>query len=156
MGRTAEQMGGSLKKYASQEYDFSIMPQNGKQISDEHIRKIVDPLLEINDFLPDNSLKKERTALEMTLEKAENFADKMLNIQKDAKVSGCRGNCTGLCELACASTCMGCASCSGNCSTTCGKQCSDGCSGGCGGCTGGCSNGCTHTCGAGCTTSIKA
>ena len=83
-------MGGSLKKYASQEYDFSIMPQNGKQISDEHIQKIVDPLLEINDFLPDNSLKKERTALEMTLEKAENFADKMLNIQKDAKVSGCR------------------------------------------------------------------
>ena len=60
MGRTAEQMGGSLKKYASQEYDFSIMPQNGKQISDEHIQKIVDPLLEINDFLPDNSLKKER------------------------------------------------------------------------------------------------
>ena len=100
-------MGGSLKKYASQEYDFSIMPQNGKQISDEHIQKIVDPLLEINDFLQDNSLKKERTALEMTLEKAENFADKMLNIQKDAKVSGCRGNCTGLCELACASTCMG-------------------------------------------------
>lgn len=156
MSRTAEQMGGSLKKYATQEYDFDFMPQNGKQVSDEHIQKIIDPLLEINDFLQDNSLKKERTALEMTLEKAENFADKMLNIQKDAKVSGCRGNCTGLCELACASACTGCTSCSGNCSTTCGKQCSDGCSGGCGGCTGGCSSGCTHTCGAGCTTSIKA
>ena len=155
MSRTAEQMGGSLKKYAAQEYDFDFMPQNGKQVSDEYIQKIIDPLLEINDFLQDNSLRKERTALEMTLERAENFADKMLNIQKDAKVSGCRGNCTGLCELACASACMGCASCSGNCSTTCGKQCSDGCSGGCGGCTGGCSSGCTHTCGAGCTTSIK-
>lgn len=95
-------MGGSLKKYASQEYDFSIMPQNGKQISDEHIQKIVDPLLEINDFLQDNSLKKERTALEMTLEKAENFADKMLNIQKRCKGIGVqrelhRSMRTGLC-----------------------------------------------------------
>ncbi|MFQ7764194.1 MAG: hypothetical protein ACLRH0_07160 [Blautia wexlerae] len=63
MSRTAEQMGGSLKKYASQEYDFSIMPQNGKQISDEHIQKIVDPLLEINDFLQDNSLKKKELRL---------------------------------------------------------------------------------------------
>lgn len=63
MSRTAEQMGGSLKKYATQEYDFSIMPQNGKQISDEHIQKIIDPLLEINDFLQDNSLKKKELLL---------------------------------------------------------------------------------------------
>lgn len=154
--RNATQMQGSLTSYATEEYDFLTLPQNGKQISDEHIEKIIDPLLQINDFLPDNSLRKKRTALEMELEKAEEFADKMLKVQKNAETSGCRGNCTGLCEQSCVSACMGCTSCTGNCSSICNKSCSDGCSGDCGGCTGGCSGACTHTCGSGCTTSSKA
>ena len=153
--RDSTQMGGQLNGYASDAYNYTVIPENNRQISDEHIQKIIDPLLAINDFLPDNTLKKKRTSLEMELKKAEEFADKMAKISKTAKNSGCRGNCTGLCEQACSSACTGCSSCTGNCSSTCGKQCSDGCVGGCGGCTGGCSAGCTHTCGSGCTTSTR-
>lgn len=149
-------MNGQLTKYAETEYDYTNIPQNGNQISDEHIQKIIDPLLEINDFLPDNSLRKKRTALEMELEKAEKFANEMLQTEKNASSSGCRGNCTGLCEQSCSSACVGCQSCQGNCSSICDASCADGCQGGCGGCQSGCFGECTHTCGNGCTTSVKA
>ena len=154
--RDVPDMGGQLTQYASQEYDYMMEPKVVSQISDEHIRKIIDPLLEINDYLPYNSLRKKRTSLEMELEKAEKFADKMMAVPKTAEDSGCRGNCTGLCEQSCASGCTGCVSCSGECSGECNKNCADGCSGGCGGCSGGCSGECTHTCGSGCISSVRA
>lgn len=124
----------SMERYAGAEYDFTTVPKKATDINDEHIQKILDPLLKVNDFLGDNSIRGEKSGLEIILDKAEQFVDRLSTISKTASDTGCRGMCKGLCK----NTCFG------------------GCQSGCGsGCSGGCRTGCTHTCGSGCTTSMK-
>ncbi|MDO4313786.1 MAG: hypothetical protein Q4C52_11955 [Eubacteriales bacterium] len=151
--RTATEHNASLSDYAGDSWDFET--KDGEPITDEHVQKIIDPLLEVNDFLYDNSFRTGKSGLELSVYRADKFVDEISAIDKIAQDTGCRGNCTGLCYAACYSACTGCTSCSGSCSTTCGKQCAEGCEGGCTGCTGGCCNSCTNTCGSGCTTGAK-
>lgn len=132
--RDAPEHGASLAGYAGTEWDFSTPPKEGAAITDEHIQKIIDPLLQVNDFLYDNSLRDGKSGLEITLDQAEAFVDKLAGIDKEAQETGCRGNCTGLCRDACF----------GGCQNGCLNECGNGCR-----------NGCIHTCGSGCTTSLK-
>lgn len=153
--RTYSGMGGSLAAYAGIEWDFQKELQVSDPILSEHIQKIIDPLLQINDFKRDNSLIGNRQVPIEALLRAEKMIQELKEKERISQDTGCRGNCTGLCYAACYSACTGCISCSGSCSTACEKQCAAGCSGGCAGCTGGCFNGCTNTCGSGCTTGAK-
>lgn len=132
--RNATEHNASMAGYAGSEWDFSDPPGDGTPVSDEHVQKILDPLLGANDFLADNSLRAGKSGMEIELKKAENFVDRLASIDKTASETGCRGNCTGLCKDAC----------TGGCQSGCGSSCGSGCN-----------TGCTHTCGSGCTTSMK-
>lgn len=153
--RSATEHGASLFVFGGAEWEFEVDPETGCIVIDEYVRKIIDPLLQVNDFLDDNSLRKGKSGLEIPIAKMEEFIDKISKIPEEASNSGCRGSCTGLCAEACTSGCIGCQSCRGGCSTTCNKACSSSCGGGCSGCSSGCYNGCTHTCGSGCQTSLR-
>ena len=137
----------SMNKFAAN-YDYNAVPVTGGDITDEHIQKVIDPLLNVADFLQNNSLQQSHSGADVIVDQAEKFVDTLAKIDKQASDSGCRGLCTGLCT----SGCQGCTGCTGGCDTTCAKSCSDGCSTSCGGCSDGCFSGCTHTCGSGCTT----
>lgn len=142
----------SMRRFATSDYDYNISPVTGGDITDEHIQKIIDPLLNVADFLQDNSLQQNHSGADVIVDQAEKFVDALSRIDEQATASGCRGSCTGLCAGSCASGCQGCSGCSNGCATTCARGCSDGCSTSCGGCSSGCFSGCTHTCGSGCTT----
>lgn len=153
--RCATEHNSSLSSYGNSSWDFSSTPKSGDSITDEQIQKIIDPLIEVNDFMYDNSLKTGKSGIDASIYKAEQFVDELSNISMTNSNSGCRGNCMGLCAEACTSSCTGCISCTGGCSTSCSKSCASDCGGGCNGCSGGCSSGCTATCGSGCTTSLR-
>ena len=130
--RNSTEHGASLSSYAGTAWDFSTTPKNGDVITDEHVQKVIDPLIEVNDFLYDNSFRTGKSGLEQTFYKAEKYVDSISKIGKTDANSGCRGACTGLCQDACVGQCLGC-------SGTCQNQC----------------QGCSHTCGSGCQTSLK-
>lgn len=153
--RDAATHNASLAEYGSENWSFTVNPETGCAILDEHVQKLIDPLLQVNDFLHDNSIRTGKSGLEIPLDRIEEFVDKLSQIEKTASNSGCRGNCTGLCESACESACMSCTNCTGKCSDACSKGCADNCGGGCGGCSTGCFTTCTNTCGSGCTTSTR-
>ena len=153
--RGATEHSASLTQYGGSSWDYSNTPKAGSPIIDEHVQKIIDPLLHVNDFLYDNSLKANQSGIEMSIDRAEKFVDSLAKISSTNTNSGCRGSCMGLCSEACTGQCTGCSSCSGGCSTSCGKSCGSNCGGGCSGCTGGCHTGCTKTCGSGCQTSLR-
>lgn len=153
--RSATEHSASLSSYGDSSWDFSKELQCTEPITDEHVQKVIDPLLEVNDFLYDNSFRKDKSGLEQTFYKAEQFVDELSKVTPTDSNSGCRGSCTGLCTEACTGACTGCTSCTGGCSTSCGNTCGDNCGGGCSGCTTGCHTGCTNTCGSGCTSGLK-
>lgn len=153
--RNASEHEASLETYGSVEWEYGSPPKASDEIQDEYVQKIIDPLLQVNDFLPDNSFTSGKTGLERSLRKAEEFVDSLAKISYTDMNSGCRGSCTGLCTEACTGACTGCTSCTGGCSTSCGNTCGDNCGGGCSGCTTGCHTGCTNTCGSGCTSGLK-
>lgn len=153
--RNATEHNASLAGYAGEAWDFAEDPKPCGAITDEHIQKIIDPLLIVNDFLYDNSFKSGKSGLELSVYKAEQFVDTLAAKEKTDSNSGCRGNCMGLCAEACTGGCTGCSSCTGGCSSSCSKACANDCGGGCKGCSGGCSSGCKATCGSGCTTSLR-
>ena len=131
--RSAPDQNGSLSQYAGSQWDFEINPETGCVIVNEYIQKLIDPLLQVNDFLCDNSFRIGRGGLEIPLDKIEEFIDKISKIPADASNSGCRGKCTGLCHSGCSGSCQGCRE----------------------SCLSGCRDGCVHTCGSGCVTGLK-
>lgn len=153
--RNAPEHNASLNAYGTKEWEYENPPKVADELRDEYVQKIIDPLLQVNDFLSDNSFTSGKTGLERSLYKAEEFVDSLAKMSYTDTNSGCRGSCTGLCAEACTGECTGCSSCSGGCSTSCGKSCGSNCGGGCSGCTGGCHTGCTKTCGSGCQTSLR-
>ena len=40
----------SMRRFAALDYDYNISPVTGGDITDEHIQKIIDPLLNVADF----------------------------------------------------------------------------------------------------------
>mgnify|MGYP000585890879 CR=1 FL=1 len=124
----------SMRRFAASDYDYNISPVTG-DITDEHIQKIIDPLLNVADFLQDNSLQQSHSGADVIVDRAERFVDTLAIIDKQSSQSGCRGLCTGLCVGSCSSGCQGCSGCTGGCDTSCAKSCSDGCSTSCGGCS---------------------
>ena len=93
----------SMNKFAAN-YDYNAVPVTGGDITDEHIQKVIDPLLNVADFLQDNSLQQSHSGADVIVDQAEKFVDTLAKIDKQASDSGCRGLCTGLCVGSC--TCL--------------------------------------------------
>lgn len=125
----------SMNKFAAN-YDYNAVPVTGGDITDEHIQKVIDPLLNVADFLQDNSLQQSHSGADVIVDQAEKFVDTLAKIDKQASDSGCRGLCTGLCVGSCTSGCQGCTGCTGGCGTSCGgcsTSCASSCQSDCGG-----------------------
>ena len=156
---------GSVSKYASSSYDYTVIPTAGNAPLPEHYNKITTPFGAItgqsfivaksgNNVPSLNSISNELASLE---KKGVRASD-----------SGCASSCTGLCQGTCSGNCTG--SCSGSCKSSCGNNCTGSCSSSCGtscqqacsscssscgtscnkacsvGCSGGCSSGCSVLC----------
>ena len=144
--RTYTNHGINVTQYQGSAWDFSAT--SGREVTNDQLHKLIDPMLQINDFMQDNTLIGDKPTTIPDLTTVEKFVDNLTTKGQTSSDSGCRGSCAGLCYGACYSGCTGCSSCSGNCYTSCGDGCA-GCSGSCSGCSGcstscsGCSSGCT-------------
>lgn len=151
-GKGQNQSVGSMAAYASTEYDYTTMPDEGVKILYEHIQKLADPI---------NAVKKAITVSQNDIiltEALNNLTTTIINLSSAAETAGsleatgCSASCSGLCYSGCYSSCT---SCTGSCSTSCRNGCTGSCSGGCsGGCSGTCKTGCSG-CGSSCSTSCS-
>ena len=92
--RSATEHSASLSSYGDSSWDFEIAP--GETVKDEHLKKIIDPLLHVADFQADNRLIGDRSGVTITYEQAEKFVEDLAARAKTAKESGCRGSCIGM------------------------------------------------------------
>ena len=84
--RNATEHNASLASYGTNDWDFSI--SEGEAIRDEHIKKIIDPLLQIGDFKQDNSLINEKSSQVLAYEQADAFVEEMAQKGKTAADTG--------------------------------------------------------------------
>ena len=143
---------GSVTSYAGSDYDFTVVPAAGVEVTTEHYEKIAVPL---NAITGDVDVDSHRVISENEMAAMEDKVAALANIDKSSTSHGCAASCTGLCSSACSGTCRGtCSGCSG-CGSGCARTCTGTCSGGCSGsCTGSCDNsctGCTGACSTACT-----
>lgn len=73
----------SMNKFAAN-YDYNAVPVTGGDITDEHIQKVIDPLLNVADFLQDNSLQQSHSGADVIVDQAEKFVDTLAKIDKQA------------------------------------------------------------------------
>ena len=143
---------GSMAAYIS---SFSVVPAAGRQITNEHIQKITQPISAITGsaITPENGSK---VAADV-LTRAAALLSQLSAISETATSSGCGGACSGLCTTGCYSACSSCTgSCTGGCTGSCTKSCANDCTGSCTGscvstCTGTCTGSCTKSCANDCT-----
>lgn len=64
----------SMNKFAAN-YDYNAVPVTGGDITDEHIQKVIDPLLNVADFLQNNSLQQSHSGADVIVDQAEKFVD---------------------------------------------------------------------------------
>lgn len=155
---------GPINSYADGEWDFSIPPSKSQPLLTEHLKKIVDPLLQIEDF-GDPEFVKESSDFTNLIE-AEKFLDKVEKEEMHGNTTSCRSSCTGLCIGNCMDLCMGCMGCSGctgctGCGSTCSTSCLDTCAETCyrscnSQCMNSCDSHCIHSCSRGCYTGCSA
>lgn len=134
---------------------FSVAPAAGRQITNEHIQKITQPISAITGsaITPENGSK---VAADV-LTRAAALLSQLSAISETATSSGCGGACSGLCTTGCYSACSSCTgSCTGGCTGSCTKSCANDCTGSCTGscvstCTGTCTGSCTKSCANDCT-----
>lgn len=163
---------GSVSSFAGSEWDYTTPPKLNKPLLTEHLKKIVDPLLQIKDF-GDPEFVKESSDF-TNLKEAQKFLDKVEKEGMHGDYSSCRSSCTGLCVGNCMDLCMGCLGCTGctgcsgcgstcsgtclgncndECYTKCDSQCMNNCDSLCiTGCSKGCYTSCNASCGNGCST----
>lgn len=148
---------GSMAAYIS---SFSVAPAAGRQITNEHIQKITQPISAITGsaITPENGSK---VAADV-LTRAAALLSQLSAISETATSSGCGGACSGLCTTGCYSACSSCTgSCTGGCTGSCTKSCANDCTGSCTGscvstCTGTCTGSCTKSCANDCTSTCTA
>ena len=137
---------GSVEKYASSQYDYTVTPVAGNAPLPEHYNKII---------VPYNALSGSKLAVKTSQEvipALKTLSDNLSTLEQisaDSDSSGCKSSCTGLCQGTCTGTCT--SGCTGSCSGTCSGSCSGGCGGACSiDCTGVCSDSCQLDCGYDC------
>lgn len=135
---------GSVASFAGKDWEFISEPKQGEEYTQDHLKKIIEPLLQIADFQIDNSIPQVAPDIQQLYD-ASNFVDKLTKETQTGSSSSCRGACTGLCVGSCSGTCDGC---TGTCKSSC-QGCTNTCGGSCSGCTG-CGSGCVSSC-QGCT-----
>lgn len=135
---------GAINQYSNGDWAFSVTPKQGEEFTQDHMKKLIEPLLQISDFQVNNSIPQPAPDIQQ-LSDANKFVDKISKETQTQNSSSCRGACTGLCFGNCSGTCTGC---TGTCTGSC-AGCSNSCGGSCSGCKG-CGSGCTNSC-KGCT-----
>lgn len=116
-GKGQGQSVGSVAAYIS---SFSVAPAAGRQITNEHIQKITQPISAITGsaITPENGSK---VAADV-LTRAAALLSQLSAISETATSSGCGGACSGLCTTGCYSACSSCTgSCTGGCTGSCTK-----------------------------------
>lgn len=105
---------GDLSSFATDDYDYNTSPTTGEGISHEHYEKLMDPLLNVNDFRRNNELYSKNSQRGIsTYEEAKTYVNTLKSIAANVaspSESGCRGACSGLCAGSCAGQCIGCTS----------------------------------------------
>ena len=125
---------GSLEEYADLTYDFSIIPEQGKRILEEHGQKTSDLLLEITDIPNlDKAIQNRYIPPGFNYQDLNSFVDNLSMEKMDGNSSSCRGACTGLCIGTCSSACSGCSGECTGCMNECTGSCGASCEGECGG-----------------------
>ena len=84
----------SMNKFAAN-YDYNAVPVTGGDITDEHIQKVIDPLLNVADFLQDNSLQQSHSGADVIVDQAEKFVDTLAKIDKQAVIVGAEDSVRG-------------------------------------------------------------
>lgn len=110
--RTYTYHGINVNQYQGSAWDFTAVP--GREITNDQLHKLIDPMLQINDFMQDNTLIGDKPTTIPDLTTVEKFVDNLTTKSQTSSDSGCRGSCAGLCYGACYSGCTGCSSCSGS------------------------------------------
>jgi hypothetical protein len=108
---------GSVAEFASDEYDFTEVPQAGRAITADQGKKIIDLLLQICDYKDLRYVVKGDTLPEAFDAELLDLVDKLSKEQitgDSTEVSSCNGLCTGLCVGSCINTCNGCTGCTGS------------------------------------------
>ena len=137
---------GSVTGYAGTDYDFTVVPAAGVEVTTEHYEKIAVPL---NAITGDVDIDPHRVISENEMTALEDKVAALKEISKTSKSHGCAASCTGLCSSACSGSCSG--GCYSSCYNTCRGSCTDACTGSCSGsCTDVCT-GCTSSCSTACT-----
>lgn len=144
---------GSLAPFADPTWDFAETPKTNDVVKNEHLKKIVDPLLQVTDFGDPEYIADVGSNPLANIEEAGVLLDKLIGQTMIGNESSCRSACSGLCLGTCTTACSGCTgctgctSCTGGCGSGCATECGGACVSGCGaGCQGGC-NGCTSCAG---------
>lgn len=143
---------GSVEKYASSAYDYTVTPVAGNHPLPEHYNKIIVPF---NNLSGSNLPTKNVGNVVPYLSTVSSQLAVLESYQPTDGSSGCKSSCTGLCQGTCTTGCTGCTGdCTGTCSNTCTGSCSNSCTGTCGGsCSGSCTNSCSGACGDACSQS---
>ena len=120
-------------------FTFTDVTMEDKNIQSKDIYEILSPLLEINDFLSNNTNKQGLQSIPEP-KKINDYINKLSKDSTNTVSNSCRSMCTGFCF----------GSCTNNCTSTCGSSCSSKCYGGCGNtCSGTCTSNCS-SCGYAC------
>lgn len=131
---------GPINGFTNSNWNFAVQPKQGQEYTQDHMKKLFEPLLQIADFQMDNSIPQPACDINQ-INDANKFLDKVSQDTQTGNSTSCRGACTGLCFGSCGGTCQGCTgSCTGGCA-----GCSNSCGGNCSGCSG-CGSGCTSSC----------
>lgn len=107
---------GSVSEFASKEYDFTEVPEEGKPITEEQGKKIIDLLLKICDYKDLRYVTRGDTIPEAFDAELLDLVDKLSKEERTGEIdekSSCNGACTGLCVGSCVGYCNGCFGCSG-------------------------------------------
>ena len=107
---------GSVAEFASEEYDFTVIPKEGQPITEEHGKKIVDLLLQICDYKDLRYVVRGEAIPEAFDAELIDLVEKLSKEERTGtidEVSSCNGACTGLCVGSCVGFCNGCFGCSG-------------------------------------------
>lgn len=140
---------GSLAAFADVKFEHA--PIRGQPVYAEQGKKVIEPLLQIQDRgdLNIDGLKEGERIPSFFDANLSDYVDELAKETVNGSSSSCRGACTGLCVGTCGNGCSGCtAVCGGTCESACTKTCGTAC----GSCTSSCNVACQSTCTGGCNT----
>lgn len=98
----------SLTGFSGERYQFSIVPEKGQALLEEHGKKTIDRLLEIKDHEKLKFVKKGEEISNAFNNSLITYVNELSKETMTGETSSCRSACTGLCVGTCGGSCSGC------------------------------------------------